>query len=42
MVAWHRRLSGPEVEQTLGDGEGREAWRALVHGVTESRTRVSD
>ena len=25
MVAWHRRLNGPEVEQTLGDGEGRKS-----------------
>ena len=31
-----------KLERTPGDGEGREAWRALVHGVTESRTRVSD
>ena len=23
MVAWHHQLSGPEFEQTLGDGEGQ-------------------
>ena len=29
-------LNGHEFEQTSGDGEDREAWRAAVHGVTES------
>ena len=42
MVGWHHRLNEHKLERTPGDGEGREAWRALVHGVTESRTRVSD
>ena len=28
-------------EQTPGDGEGRGAWRAAVHGVTTSQTRLS-
>ena len=37
MVRWHHQLNGHEVEQALGDGEGREAWRAAVHGVTKSR-----
>ena len=23
MVAWHHQLSGPEFEQTLGDGDGQ-------------------
>ena len=36
MVGWHHRLNGHEFEQGLGDGEGQEAWRAAVHGVTES------
>ena len=39
MVGWHHRLSGLELEQTLGD---REAWHATVHGVTKSWTRLSD
>ena len=33
---------GHEFEQTLGDGEGQEAWHDAVHGVTKSRTRLSD
>ena len=36
MVGWHHRLNGHEFEQALGDGEGREAWRAAVHGVTKN------
>ena len=29
-------------EQAPRDGEGQEAWRAAVHGVTKSQTRLSD
>ena len=36
MVTWHHRLNQHEFEQTLGVGIDREAWRALVHGVTKS------
>ena len=36
MVGWHHRLSRHEFEQTPGDGEGREAWCAAVHGEAES------
>ena len=42
MVGWHHRLDGHEFEQAPGDGEGQEAWRAAVHGVTKSWTRLSD
>ena len=42
MVGWHHPLNGDEVEQTPGEGEDREAWRAAVHGVAKSRTRLSD
>ena len=42
MVGWHPRFNGHEFEQTLGDGEGRQAWRAAVHGVAKRRTRLSD
>ena len=35
MVGWHHRLIGHEFEQTLGAGEGQEAWRVAVRGVAE-------
>ena len=35
MAGWYHQCSGHELEQTPGDGEGREAWHAAVHGVTE-------
>ena len=38
----HHRLNGHEFGQTLGDGEGREAWQAAVPAVTKSRTWLSD
>ena len=38
MVGWHHRLSGLELGQTPGDGEGQEARHAAVHGVTQSQT----
>ena len=42
MAGWHHRLDGHESEWTPGAGDGREAWRAAIHGVTKSRTRLSD
>ena len=42
MVGWHHRFNGHELGQTLVEGEGREAWRAAVCGVAESRTRRGD
>ena len=35
MVGWHHRLSGHELEQTMGVKD-MEAWSAAVHGVVES------
>ena len=32
MVGWHHQLNGHEFEQALGVGDGREAWRAALHG----------
>ena len=42
MVGWHHRLNGLEFEQTLGIVKDREAWGAVVHGVTECQTQLSD
>ena len=42
MVGWYHRHDGHEFEQALGDVMNREAWNAAVHGVTESRTQLSD
>ena len=42
MVGWHHWLDGREPEWTPGVGDGQEAWRAAFHGVTKSRTRLSN
>ena len=42
MVGWHHRFSGHEFEQTLGEVKDREAWHAAVHGVSKSKTRLSN
>ena len=42
MVGWHHQVNGHEFEQALGNGEGQEAWRAAVRGVTKSWTWLSD
>ena len=43
MVGWYHQLNGHEFEQTPGDiVKDREAWRAAVHGVTKSRSRLRD
>ena len=36
MVGWYHQLDGHEFEQTPGDGERREAWYAIIHGLAES------
>ena len=44
MLGWHHQFNRHEFEQTPG-GEivkDREGWRAAVHGVAKSRTRLSD
>ena len=43
MAGWHQRLDGHdmclcELQESVMD---REAWRAAIHGVTKSRTRLS-
>ena len=42
MAGWHHRLDGRESEWTPGVGDDREAWRGAIHGVTKSRTQLSD
>ena len=42
MVGWHHRLNGHEFEQASGDSEDREAWHAVIHGVTKSQTWLSN
>ena len=42
VVGWHQRLDGPEFEEALGIGDGQGIWHAAVHGVTKSRTWLSD
>lgn len=38
MTGWRYGCKGPELGQTLGEGEGQGSRGAAVHGVTESRT----
>ena len=40
MVGWHHRLNGHEFQQTAEMVKDREAWRAAVHGVAKSWTRL--
>ena len=42
MVGWHHRLNGHELGRLRELVMGREAWHATVHGVTQSRTPLSN
>ena len=42
MAGWHHWLDGRESEWTLGVGDGQGGLVAAIHGVTKSRTRLSD
>ena len=42
MVGWHHQLNGHGFGWTPGVGDGRGSWRAAVHGVTNTQTRLSD
>ena len=41
-VEWHHWLNGRGFEWTPGVDDDREAWCATIHGVTKSRTQLSD
>ena len=42
MVGWHHWLNEYGFGWTSGIDDGQETWRAAVHGVTKSRTRLSN
>ena len=42
MVGWHHLPNGQEFASTPGVGDGRGGWRAAVHGISKSGTRLSD
>ena len=42
MVGWHHQLDGYEFEQARELVMDREAWHAAAHGVTKSRTQLSN
>ena len=41
-VGWHHRLNGVNLSQLRKIVTDRGAWRAAVHGVTKSQTRLSN
>ena len=42
MAGWHHWLDGREFEYTPGVGDRQGGWRAGIHGVAKSQTRLSD
>ena len=42
MAGWHHGLDGRELSELQELVMDREAWRAAIHGVPKSRTRLSD
>ena len=42
MFVWHHQLDGHESEEAPGVVLSKEAWHVVVHGVTKSRTQLSD
>ena len=42
MAGWHHGLNGMSLRELRELVIDREAWRAAIHGVTKSRTRLSN
>ena len=42
MSGWHHQLNGDGFGWTPGVGDGQGSWRAAIHGVAKSQTRLSD
>ena len=42
MAGWHHGLDGMSLSELRELVMNREAWRAAIHGVTKSQTRLSD
>ena len=42
MAGWHHQLNGEESGWTPGVSDGQGGLVAVIHGVTKSRTRLSD
>ena len=42
IVEWHHQLNGHELGELQELVMDREAWHAVVHGVSKSWTRLSD
>ena len=42
MAGWHHQLMDMSLDRPQELVMNREAWHAVIHGVTKSRTRLSD
>ena len=42
MAGWHHQLDDVRLSELRELVMDREAWRAVIHGVAKSRTRLSD
>ena len=42
MAGWHQGLMGVSLSELRHMVMDKETWRAAIHGVTNSRTRVND